>query len=170
MANSETYIFDSTTEKWRPMTEQDVAEVTFDVGDELKITNTELSSFGAAINSNKVDVNIKGVEGELGAAINSNKVDVNIKGVEGESTVLLPVKSTDAGKGTAVVIDIAANNHALGSAHSSLWVGGGGDVKVTMSGGGDVTFSSVPAGSHLPISITHVIKTGTTATNMVALK
>lgn len=150
MANSETYIFDSTTEKWRPMTEQDVAEVTFDVGDELKITNTELSSFGAAINS--------------------NKVDVNIKGVEGESTVLLPVKSTDAGKGTAVVIDIAANNHALGSAHSSLWVGGGGDVKVTMSGGGDVTFSSVPAGSHLPISITHVIKTGTTATNMVALK
>ncbi len=49
-----------------------------------------------------------------------------------------------------------------------LWVGGAGTVVATMRGGGDVTFSGVPAGTILPISVSRV-KTSSTATLIVAL-
>jgi len=50
-----------------------------------------------------------------------------------------------------------------------LWVGGVGNVKVTMAGGDAVTFTAVPAGTFLPISVSRVWSTGTTATLMLAL-
>jgi hypothetical protein len=52
----------------------------------------------------------------------------------------------------------------------ALYVGGTGDVAVTAEDGNDVTFESVPAGSILPISVTKVLSTGTTATKIVGLK
>lgn len=51
----------------------------------------------------------------------------------------------------------------------SLWVGGAGDVKVDMVEGGTVTFVAVPAGTLLPVSVSAVYATGTTATNIIAL-
>lgn len=49
----------------------------------------------------------------------------------------------------------------------SIWVGGGGDLVVTMAAtGGEVTFAGVPAGTWLPIVVTQV-KAATTATNIV---
>ena len=51
--------------------------------------------------------------------------------------------------------------------YSGLYVGTGGDVKVTTIGGSDVTFSSVPGGVILPLGITKVWSTGTTASNIV---
>jgi hypothetical protein len=51
-----------------------------------------------------------------------------------------------------------------------LYVGGAGDVAVMPTGSTvAVTFSSVPAGSVLPIRVTKVMSTNTTATNIVAL-
>ncbi len=50
-----------------------------------------------------------------------------------------------------------------------LYVGGAGDVAVLMLDGTALTFSSVPAGTLLPIRVSRVKSTGTTATNMVAL-
>jgi hypothetical protein len=50
-----------------------------------------------------------------------------------------------------------------------LYVGGTGSVKVDMAYGTVVTFSSVPAGTVLPIQVTRVYATDTTATLMVAL-
>lgn len=50
-----------------------------------------------------------------------------------------------------------------------LFVGGAGAVKVTMKNGTDVTFSAVPAGTTLLISVTKVYSAGTTATAIVAL-
>lgn len=61
------------------------------------------------------------------------------------------------------------NTNALANVSRALYVGSGGDVAVTMKGGGDVTFVAVPDGAVLPISVTHVKVTGTTATDMVAL-
>lgn len=50
----------------------------------------------------------------------------------------------------------------------AVYVGGYGDLAVTMAGGGDVTFSAVPAGTLLPISVTAFLA-ASTATNVVAL-
>ena len=50
-----------------------------------------------------------------------------------------------------------------------LYVGGGGDVAVTMLGGTVVTFSAVPTGAFMPIQITKLMSTNTSATLVLAL-
>ena len=50
-----------------------------------------------------------------------------------------------------------------------LYVGVAGDIKVKMAGGNDVVFKTVAAGSFLPINVIRVFRTGTTATDIVAL-
>lgn len=50
----------------------------------------------------------------------------------------------------------------------ALYVGGGGNLAVLI-GANTVTFSGVQAGSILPICVTRVNATNTTATNIVAL-
>jgi len=58
----------------------------------------------------------------------------------------------------------------LSGTYEALYIGVGGDVVVTMVGTGNFTFKNVASGQLLPIRITHVIHTNTTATNMIALK
>jgi len=74
--------------------------------------------------------------------------------------------------GNALVITAVdgGSTQALGATYESLYIGVGGDVVVTMVGTGNFTFSNVASGQLLPIRITHVIHTNTTATNMIALK
>tara|TARA_R100000742_G_C4173940_1_gene11294 strand:- start:200 stop:490 length:291 start_codon:yes stop_codon:yes gene_type:complete len=50
-----------------------------------------------------------------------------------------------------------------------LYVGGQGNIKVTMESGEEVTFTGVAAGSFLPILVTRVWSTDTTATDILAL-
>jgi hypothetical protein len=52
----------------------------------------------------------------------------------------------------------------------ALYVGGGGDVAVTMAGDGSaIIFKAVPTGTILPIQVTQVLSTGTDATFITAL-
>jgi len=54
----------------------------------------------------------------------------------------------------------------------SIYVGGAGNLAVRMAGDEgdtDVVFSSVPAGSVLPIRVKQIRTTSTTATNIVAI-
>lgn len=51
----------------------------------------------------------------------------------------------------------------------AIYVGGQGNLKVDMKGGGTVTFTAVPVGKILDIRATRVYDTGTTATNLLAL-
>ena len=52
----------------------------------------------------------------------------------------------------------------------ALFVGGAGNVAVRMAHGQNtVTFTGVPAGALLPISVDKVMETNTTATNIVAV-
>jgi hypothetical protein len=56
----------------------------------------------------------------------------------------------------------------LVAASTAIFVGGAGNLRVTMLGGGIVTFSGLPVGWH-PIRVTRVWGTSTTATNIVAV-
>lgn len=51
----------------------------------------------------------------------------------------------------------------------SLYIGGSGNVSVVTSGGDTVTFIGLTAGTILPVRVSRVRSTGTTATNIVAL-
>jgi hypothetical protein len=72
-----------------------------------------------------------------------------------------------------------AQNYTAITAHDStnftfgltraIYVGGAGDIVAVCQDGTAVTFSSVPAGTVLPIKAKRVNSTSTTATNMVAL-
>ena len=61
------------------------------------------------------------------------------------------------------------DTNELGAVTRAVYVGGAGNLTVTMAGGGNATFNSVPAGSVLSIRVSKVLSTGTTATNIVAL-
>ena len=50
-----------------------------------------------------------------------------------------------------------------------LYVGGAGDIAAVMASGASVRFPAVPAGSVLPVRLTRILSTGTTATSMVGL-
>ena len=69
---------------------------------------------------------------------------------------------------SAASVDISSTYYTS-QIGSNLYVGTGGDVKVDMLKKGTVTFTNVQDGSYLPIKITKVYKTGTTASDMLAL-
>ncbi|MBI1219819.1 MAG: hypothetical protein GC186_14855 [Rhodobacteraceae bacterium] len=58
---------------------------------------------------------------------------------------------------------------ALPSVTRAIYIGQPGDVAVSMAGGQDVTFQSVPAGTMLPIRVGAVKATGTSAAGILAL-
>ena len=51
----------------------------------------------------------------------------------------------------------------------ALYVGVAGNVAVVMAGGASLTFVGAAAGSILPLRVTKVMSTNTTATNIIAL-
>lgn len=51
----------------------------------------------------------------------------------------------------------------------AVWVGGAGNLKATMVDGTEVTFSGVAAGTLLPIQVSAVASSGTTATLLLGL-
>lgn len=65
-------------------------------------------------------------------------------------------RSTDiSGAYDARTVTAGASALANGTTRA-LYVGTGGDVTVTMAAGTSVTFADVPAGTILPIQVTHV--------------
>jgi hypothetical protein len=51
----------------------------------------------------------------------------------------------------------------------ALYIGGAGNLKVTMVEGGEVTFTALPAGTILPVQVTKCWSTGSSATAVLAL-
>ena len=88
------------------------------------------------------------------------------KGVQGNFAAQVRVFAHDAVSVTPSATRIA-NTDQRGVC---LYIGGAGDVEVTMeSGSTPVVFKSVSAGTFLPILVTHVLPGNTTATEILAL-
>jgi hypothetical protein len=66
-------------------------------------------------------------------------------------------------------VSLASADYVPATARRRLYVGGTGNVKVDTAGGETgITFNAVPVG-FLDLHVTRIYKTGTTATNLVAL-
>ena len=87
------------------------------------------------------------------------------KGVQGNFAAQVRVFAHDAVSVTPSATRIA-NTDQRGVC---LYIGGQGDVKVTMESGTTQTFKNVSAGTFLPILVTHVLANNTTATEILAL-
>jgi hypothetical protein len=78
-----------------------------------------------------------------------------------------------AGRAAAVTpsntVDIPSVSGGTSNNGCVLYVGGAGNLRVDTIGGDDVTFTGVLAGSFIPVQVTRVYATGTTATSIVAL-
>lgn len=61
------------------------------------------------------------------------------------------------------------DTNALATPTRSIYIGGNGNLKVTMIDGTTVTFIGVVVGTTLDIRCTHVFATLTTATNLIGL-
>lgn len=89
--------------------------------------------------------------------------------VEGPNSILL---NTDIFYDPGQQYVIYASSNDTANEGCIIYVGGQGnneDVKVTTIGGDVVVFHKAPLGSYLPIVVSKVWATGTTATNLVAI-
>jgi hypothetical protein len=62
-----------------------------------------------------------------------------------------------------------SDSSGLPYATRAIYVGTAGDLRVRMLGHSEVTFVNIPQGAVLPLRVTQVFATGTTAANMVGL-
>lgn len=69
----------------------------------------------------------------------------------------------------AVAITPHDSTNITGGITRGVYVGGAGNVAAVFKHGAVVTFMAVPAGTILPIRVSRINATSTTATNMVAL-
>lgn len=81
---------------------------------------------------------------------------------------ILPSNSGSTPSTHAVAVS-PSDSADLASVTKGVWVGGVGDLKVTMFGGEAVVFTAVPAGTYLPIAVKRIWSTGTSASNIAAL-
>jgi len=77
-----------------------------------------------------------------------------------------PVFAVPAQDAAAVV---PSDSTPLSGQVSAFFVGTGGSVVVVTAAGSTVTFANVPSGTTVPLAISQVKATGTTATGIVAL-
>jgi len=64
---------------------------------------------------------------------------------------------------------VPSDSSALNNVTRALYVGGGGDLQAELVSGRQVSFTALPSGAMLPLRLTRVLATGTTATGLVAL-
>lgn len=78
-----------------------------------------------------------------------------------------PGLESPAEAGTALA---PSDSAALAKATRAIYVGGGGNLRVTLVNGDTITLAGVLPGMIYPLRISHVRATGTTATGLVGLR
>jgi len=70
--------------------------------------------------------------------------------------------------GSAETVDISSTDHNFPQ-DVVLYVGGTGDLSVITGDGSTVLLQSIPAGSFVPLRVRTIVRTTTTASNIVAM-
>jgi hypothetical protein len=78
-------------------------------------------------------------------------------------------QTQDFSPATSAVAVTPHDTNELTYVTRAVYVGGAGNLKVTMQDSGTVTFTDVPAGTTLAIRCKVIFSTGTTATGIIAL-
>lgn len=82
---------------------------------------------------------------------------------------LQATKAVDVTPSDTLNIPNPTSPDGVPNAGNVLYVGTGGDLKVTTVAGDDVTFVNIQGGAFLPIQVVKVWSTGTTADDILAL-
>lgn len=160
----------------------------------MAIQNLQASSAIAVVPSDTIDIPnpaavvASGTTTSAGTGPTDNLIDTNATFTDGSVSIGNIVHDTRVGviDTVAAIVDdnklTLTNGTNIGSgstyniydhtakAQPSLYVGVTGDVSVEMAGTGSaITYKGVPAGATLPINVTRVNSTNTTATDIVAL-
>jgi hypothetical protein len=91
--------------------------------------------------------------------------------VSGNASIIAALKGMGVAVGGAVVTP--SDSADLSFVARSLWVGGGGDLKLKLANGDIVAFANIPEGTLLPFAVLRVYATGqagSIASSIVALK
>jgi hypothetical protein len=67
------------------------------------------------------------------------------------------------------IIYVNSSQQTIGNQGCVLYIGGPGDIAVTTNGTDNVTFVGLNAGQFVPVQVSKIFATGTTATNIIAL-
>lgn len=111
------------------------------------------------------------------AEVKAGDIVYNVTGLSSATVVRVEspgviVLNADIFASTAQAYDIYASSNDTVNEGCIIYVGGQGqneDVKVTTIGGDVVVFHRAPLGSYLPVVVSKVWKTGTTAINLLAI-
>lgn len=66
-------------------------------------------------------------------------------------------------------VDISSTDHTFKKLTRGIYIGGAGAIVLVLASGRTLTFSAVPVGTMLKVAASKVIKTNTTATNILGL-
>ena len=104
----------------------------------------------------------------IDAVLDTIKVDTEAIETATEATQAAVEKTL---YGTALAVNISSGDHSLGATYEAFYIGVGGDVSLDCATSGtNIVFKNVASGQLLPVRATVVNQTGTTATDIVALK
>ena len=146
---------------------------------QVDVMSSGLPSGGAtAANQSTIIGHVDGLEGLITSSNTKlDTLETTLTAIETDAAAIeVATEATQAAVeknlyGTALVVNISGGDHSLGATYEAFYIGVGGDISLDCATSGtNVVFKNVASGQLLPIRATVVNQSGTTATDIVALK
>ena len=130
-------------------------------------TNTAITSFGVLIDSAATFVTKNVTTGDIVYNITDGTA-ATVVSVSGQTSLTM---NADIFTATAksYIIYVNSSQQTIGNQGCVLYIGGPGNITVTTNGTDIVTFVGLNAGQFVPVQVSKIFATGTTATNIIAL-
>ena len=146
---------------------------------QVDVMSSGLPSGGAtAANQSTIIGHVDGLEGLITSSNTKlDTLETTLTAIETDAAAIeLATEATQAAVeknlyGTALAVNISSSDHSLGATYEAFYIGVGGDISLDCATSGtNIVFKNVASGQLLPIRATVVNQSGTTATDIVALK